>query len=144
MAKFLFPKGHKINLGRKHSEEHTRKISEANKGRVSYWKGKKLPEEMKRKMSVVKKGKIPKNLDLFIEARRNYKPTSEDRKKMSETSKKLGIRPPSRRGVRPWNYRGATKLQEQIRKCFEYRQWRDDVLPGMIILVSIVDKRVEN
>lgn len=48
-------------------------------------------------------------------------------KKMSDTHKKIGDKPPSRRGTIPWNYRGATKLQELIRKCFEYRQWRSDV-----------------
>ena len=39
------------------TEEHKRNISKAAKGRVSYWKGKKLPEETKRKMSISAKGK---------------------------------------------------------------------------------------
>lgn len=42
----MFKKNNKINVGRRFTEEHKRKISESNKGKnlnkKSYWKGKKL------------------------------------------------------------------------------------------------------
>lgn len=47
--------------------------------------------------------------------------------KIAFTLKSKGIKPPSRRGMMPWNYRGVSRLQERIRKCFEYRQWRSDI-----------------
>lgn len=48
-------------------------------------------------------------------------------RKISEALKAKGVKPPSRRGTIPWNYRGATRLHEQIRKSFEYKQWRNQV-----------------
>ena len=48
---YHFPKGHKINLGRKQTEEHRRKNSEVNKGRIGYWIGKKFSKEHKEKIS---------------------------------------------------------------------------------------------
>jgi hypothetical protein len=38
-----FQKGHKTNLGRKHSAKTKEKISNSCKGRTSYWKGKNNP-----------------------------------------------------------------------------------------------------
>jgi hypothetical protein len=42
--------------GTKFSEEHKRKISEANKGKIGYWKGKHLTKEHKKKLSESLKG----------------------------------------------------------------------------------------
>lgn len=85
--------------------------------RVGYWKGKKLSEETKIKMSLAKKGKIPQNIELFLVARKNYKVTDEDRKNRSEMCKLKGIRPPSRKGLIPWN-RGKTNIysKETLKK----------------------------
>jgi hypothetical protein len=46
-----FQKGHKINVGRKCSEETKRKISKANKGKVSKFKGKRRGKEFGKKIS---------------------------------------------------------------------------------------------
>lgn len=82
-------------------------------------KGQKHTKESRRKIKLGHKGQI------------GYwkgKTLSETHKKaLSESHKLRGDKPPSRRGTIPWNYRGATLLQEQIRKCFEYRLWRGDV-----------------
>ena len=59
----------------KRTEEHKRKISEANKGRISWVKGKRLTEEHKRKLSESHKGKRP------------YQITEKTRKKMSDAHK---------------------------------------------------------
>jgi len=37
--------------GKRHSQESKKKLSEANKGKPSFWKGKKLPKETREKMS---------------------------------------------------------------------------------------------
>ena len=64
--------GNKWNLGRHFTEEHKRKISEANKGKVSGTFGKHFSEETKKKMSESGKG-------------RHH--TEETKKKMSESKK---------------------------------------------------------
>jgi len=45
------------NLGLVHSPDALKKISDASKGRVGYWKGKKMSDEFKRKISESRKGK---------------------------------------------------------------------------------------
>ena len=45
-----FKKGHKVNLGKKLSEEHKRKISESNKGKT-------ISDEIRKKISLANKGK---------------------------------------------------------------------------------------
>lgn len=47
--------GNKHSLGHKVSEEHRHKISEANKGKISWMKGKSHSEETKHKMSEARK-----------------------------------------------------------------------------------------
>ena len=64
--------------GRKHSEEHRRKISEANKGKVR-------SEETKRKMSEAKKGSKH-----TAEARRKMSEALKGRKHSEETRRKIG------------------------------------------------------
>lgn len=73
----------------------------------------------------------------------------EQRKKMSETSKKLGLKPPSRKGVKlslkqcekmskylkginkgekQWNWKGGiTPIQKRIRLSLQYKLWRESV-----------------
>ena len=48
-AKQIMPKGRKL------SEDAKRKIGDANKGNISYWKGKRLPDETKVKLSKARK-----------------------------------------------------------------------------------------
>ena len=51
MSKFLFPEGHKINMGRKASEETKRKMSETHKkiGTGKWNKNRKRPQWEKQK-----------------------------------------------------------------------------------------------
>tara|TARA_Y100000780_G_scaffold133768_1_gene120330 strand:+ start:50 stop:355 length:306 start_codon:yes stop_codon:yes gene_type:complete len=65
-------KGKKYHLGKTHSEETKRKMSEAHKG-------KKHSEETKRKMSEAKMGRIPWN--------KGKSPSEETKRKMSEAQK---------------------------------------------------------
>ena len=58
-----FQKGHKINLGRKHSEERRKQNSESHKGQISWNKGKPWSDKTKQKMSEAKKGKHWKLVD---------------------------------------------------------------------------------
>lgn len=50
-------KQRKSHLGKKHSEEAKRKMSEARKGKIGYWKDKKFSKESRKKMSLIRKGK---------------------------------------------------------------------------------------
>lgn len=54
---YIFTEEHRkklseANKGRKHSDEAKKHMSEASKGRPGYWKGKHLTEEAKRKISI--------------------------------------------------------------------------------------------
>lgn len=57
----LHQNGNKNMLGKKHSEESKRKMSEALKGKTSWNKGKKFSDEARQKMSESHKGKSPAN-----------------------------------------------------------------------------------
>ena len=52
---YLHMKGNKYNKGKKHSEEHRRKLSEAHKGQNAWNKGKKHSEETRRKIAEASK-----------------------------------------------------------------------------------------
>lgn len=67
------------------------KLGQFVNGGVSPRKGKKHSEESKLKMSVAKRGK---------------KVTQKTRKKMSDTRKRLGIKPPIQTGKNNWNWKG--------------------------------------
>lgn len=104
-----FTKGHKINVGRKHSEELKTQASIRLKGKPfsggkhSPWKGKKLSAEHKRKVS---------------EAVKKTMSDPEFRKKMSE----------ARKGEKGYWWRGGiTPINAKIRNGLEYRMWREAV-----------------
>lgn len=75
--------------GKKFSEEHKRKLSEAHKGKHSCNKGKKLSEETKIKISEALKGIKPSDetRKKLSEARKGKKLSEETKKKMSEAHK---------------------------------------------------------
>ncbi len=85
------------------TEEHKRKISEALKGQVSPWKGKKHTEVTKQKIK---------------EARKKQIFTDGTRRKMSEAHQ--GSKSNLWKG-------GRTKRKKHDRDCLEYRLWRRDV-----------------
>ena len=117
----------KARIGRKFaplSEEHRRKISEAQKGKaLSAECRKKIGDanrnpslETRKKMSTAKKGNkasAETKLKMSI-IRKGRKHTEETRKKMSGSNCHL------------WRG-GVTPLHLRVRGCFEYRQWRSDV-----------------
>lgn len=54
----LLKRGHKINVGRKHTEESKKKMSKIRKDNpISYWLGKKRSEISKKRMSNAQRGK---------------------------------------------------------------------------------------
>ena len=84
----------KVQIGRKHTEEHRRKNSEANKGKIPWMKGKHHSEETIKKIKETLKG-------------RDTSPcTEETRKKISQTLK----------GNIPWNKgrKGMGRSKEKI------------------------------
>ena len=113
-----FKKGHKTNLGRICSLETKEKIGKANKGKSSWRKGKPLSEEHKLKISLSLKGHlISKETKRKISKSLKGIPNPRKSKHYPELS---GSNNPSWKG-------GITSLTEQIRKCFEYRQWASDI-----------------
>lgn len=59
-----FPKGHKINLGRKLTKEHRRKLSEVHKEKIPWNKGKKLSQKIRKNMSKAVRNRY-KNGEIF-------------------------------------------------------------------------------
>lgn len=98
-----FKKGNKLgkyNLGKKHSEEHKRKISLAHKGKKGIYKH---SEETKKKISDSNKGR---------------KLSEEWKNKISESCK----------GEKSSNWKGGiTPENQKIKNSIEYRLWREAV-----------------
>lgn len=91
----------KTRLGAKHSEATKKQMSSLKKGKSSNRLGIPCTEEHKRKLSEANKGIArPKSEETKIKmslAAKNRKPISEETKrKMSETHKRLGTKPPKR------------------------------------------------
>lgn len=93
-----FIKGNKIKLGRKISEEHKSKISEANKGRKGWNKGKETTPEVKEKISNSVKGEkngfyrkihTPESIEKIRESNIGKKHSEETKRKMSKSSKRM-------------------------------------------------------
>jgi DNA mismatch endonuclease (patch repair protein) len=96
-------------LGRHHTEETKRKISEANKGKKDsplYWKGKKRSEETKKKISESKKGKS--YIKFYGNAhRKGHHPKTEFKKGNIPWNKekytRLSPKTEFKKGQIPWN-----------------------------------------
>jgi len=112
-------------LGKHHTEETKMKIRVANRGNT-YCIGHKLSEEHKRKISlgISKYTKTYEHCKNLSKSKLGKVLSEEHRKHISDTHRRLGIKPPSRKGTIPWNYEGRTTLTDQIRKCSKYNKWR--------------------
>jgi len=136
------PKGIKgFQKGYKQSEEHKRKIGNANKGKnhkgnwskkavetrkkngsyISFFKGKKLSEEHKNKISKSTEGRI-----ISKEQRKKISEKMKGKKQSPETIEK---RISKIRGDKCHFWKGGiTPINEQIRQSFEYSLWHKVVL----------------
>lgn len=109
--------------GKHHTEEVRKKLSESHKGLRPWRKGIKLSEEHKIKLSKINKGrKFPKEHGEKISKAKKgqkYPPRSEETKrKMSESKKGEKCR---------WWKGGITPINAAIRSSLEYRLWREAV-----------------
>jgi hypothetical protein len=78
---------------------------------TKYWLGKKQSSEHKRKIQ---------------ESRKKYRPTEETKRKIGEAIRRLGIKPPVRRGKDNNKWKGGiTSQNRKLRTSLEYRSWRD-------------------
>ena len=88
---FLTPTDHQRlhHLGKHHSEESRKKMSEARKGNPSWNKGKHLSAEARKKMAEAHKGKnhSDETRQKIAEAHKGKNHSAETRKKMSEAHK---------------------------------------------------------
>ncbi len=94
--------------GGRHSEETRRKMSEANKGRIPWNKGKTISDETKKKISDSQKGrKFSKETKRKIsESKKGHEVSVEIRRKLSESLK----------GRIPWNKGKTGVYSEETRK----------------------------
>lgn len=121
-----FKKGHKINLGKHHSDKTKKKISEANKGLTPWIKGKKHTEETKKKISEKKKGNksmlgfkfSEESKKKMSESHKGYRFTEEHKRKQSEALK----------GEKCWLWKGGISFEpytidwtESLRKSIRER-----------------------
>lgn len=129
-------------LGKHHSEETKKKIKKSNRGKIPWNRNKHWSEEIKQKISKAHIGKIisKEAKEKMSEAKRgeknfNYgKHLSEKiREKISEAKKDYipwnkGKIYPAISNLNHWNWKdGISPLNNRIRNCFQYRQWRSDV-----------------
>jgi len=115
------------HMGMRPSDETRKKISEGHKGQIGNFKGKHHPEEVKRKISKSLKGHVVgmKGRYHSIETRKKLSEVHKGKRHSKETKRKMSE---SRKGEKSWKWKGGlSPLTEQIRKCFEYRQWRSDI-----------------
>jgi len=144
----VFKVGHKINLGRRQTEDTKKKLAEISKGN-KYALGQKLSEETRKKMSEAHMGnKSNLGRKLSEEHRqkiiKNFlgrKHTEETKQKMSkahrgiknwlgkhhteETKRKISQ---SNSGVNNWNWKGGiTPFRTKTWKSKQYQVWRNKV-----------------
>lgn len=89
-----------------------------------------MRQETKDKISGALKGKMPK----YIPNNKGRKRTYENKQRISETLKKMGIRPPKppkeslcRGEKHRWWKGGISTINERLRKSPEYKLWRSSV-----------------
>ena len=112
----LIHKGNKYCVGREISEETREKISKANTGKVSCWKGKSLPKELVEKMKLTKKMKGD-NIGEKNPRAKSWKVTFDDGKyeiikSLNTWARKNGYKPTSVRNL--YNGRGIKKYKNIV------------------------------
>lgn len=148
----MFKKGNKINLGRKHTEETRKRMSDAHKGKPSCLKGKHFSLKTRNKMSISAKksfnsGRFKIGSHSLFAGKHH---TDESKQKISEKRKTMDIVPWNKgkhpigkkwtqeqkiqyrkivnRGDKCWNWKGGiTKIRSKIWHSPEYKEWRTAV-----------------
>ena len=111
-----FKKGHKIGLGKHLSEETKRKISETQKGKVYFGRGKWMIGR-KQSLELVRKR---------VESRKGYNHTEETKNKISLANK--GKKRPKITGEKNSSWKGGiTPENTKIRNSIEFDLWREAV-----------------
>lgn len=110
----------KINIGKRHTEESRRKMSEARQGEKAYWYGKKLPDDMKRNISNSKKGKNTGEAAFWYGKQMH----ESARHKMSQNHADVsGANNPKARRVEMLDKTGISiRLFQTIKEAAEYRK----------------------
>lgn len=134
-------------MGKCFSEEHKRKIGDANRGNSPWNKGKHLSEEHKRnigkahlgthrseeskkKMSDAQSGEKHHMFGKHLSEEHKRKIGDGNRGKImaEEARKKVSDSLRGKYGELARNWKGGrVSLKHQIRESFEYKQWRDDI-----------------
>lgn len=152
-----FKKGHKINLGRKHSEEFSRKMSQIHKGKVVSEKTRKKqsaslkkrlsnPEARKRLSEAVKKALSNPEIRRKLSESHKGKPLPEEQKRKMSLSAKISAnkgrfkigheeaeetsrkRSESMKGEKSYLWKGGiTPINARIRTSRPFRTWREAV-----------------
>ena len=95
------------------SQEHKEKISKANKAKPApnrnYWLGKK---------------RSPEDVEKFRLAKLGTHRSVETRKKISETRKRLGLKPPHVSGKNHQNWKGGISKNHHSTSEPKYKEWR--------------------
>ncbi len=123
-----FQKGHKINLGKKHTKEWREMMSKRMMGnKLSL--GRIHSKEFKEKISSKLKGRVKSEQEKknISESRKGKKLSEVHRKALSNVQKRIGTIPPSQKGRIPWNFRNITPIHERIRRSADYLKWREDI-----------------
>jgi hypothetical protein len=109
--------GHK-NLGIKKSEAHKKKLSEALVGNIPWSKGLHIWEDRPHPKGMLGKKQSLETKAKLSQANKGKVVSLETRLKMSASQK----------GEKNRQWKGGMyRISEQVRDCFEYRQWRSDV-----------------
>lgn len=112
------------------SKKSKKKMIESKlKNPTRYWLGKVRHDMLgennpSKRLKVREKiGKAHKGKIVSIETRKKISNMQIGREISIETRKKMSMH----RGSERYNWKGTTPLVEQIRKCFEYRHWREKI-----------------